>query len=165
MAGLVASAGCADPDFRADDEDARRLALLRDDPLAVALARSATCTEALAYYKPSSGKFEFAGVEPNVVRCSGPLGPEGVVGLVSAAEEAAWVPTLMSGSFELQKAFGDVWATAGVRTSPSALDVRLEMPPHGSTGYPPSPHEITVGRACVDAIATGQPRPSGCTIG
>ena len=158
--------GCgADSDFQANDEDARRLGLLRADPLSVYLGAPAGCTETLARYVPSDGlPLSFPGVENNTIRCPEPSSGAGIAGVVAAAEAARWEPALDYRQFQFAKQFGDVWARAKVITGPNGFHVNLTIPPHTHEGDAPVTAQLADGQACADAIKAGQPRPANCEV-
>ena len=161
---LLWGSGCADSHFTSDAEDARRLALLRGDPLTVYLGGPAGCEETPAHYRPSTGEpLDFAAVEPGLILCR-PVSGDGFPGLRATAEAAGWTTSAEGGEYQFHKRFGDVWAMAkvGVGFDGSGLYVRLTIPPHSSQGYPPSPRAVADGRACADAVAPGQPPAPGC---
>ena len=166
LAGLCgATASCADPDFRADAEDARRLDLLRSDRLSVYLGAPDRCTETMAVFVPSDGHpLSFDAVEDNVIRCSQPASGEGIAGVLAAAEEAGWSPAVDGGRFELSKQFGDLWATARFLTGSTSFDVEVTFPPHTREGDPPVPAQLAQGRTCADAVRARQPPAPDCGL-
>jgi hypothetical protein len=164
---LLGAPGCADSHFKPDAEDARRLALLHGDPLAVALA-AGTCTDSTAHYRPSSGEpLDFAAVEDNLVRCTRPAASrDEILAVLAAGEAAGWKPSVEDapgGNLRFRKRFGKVWASAEISASLGVV-VDITMPPHTSAGLPPTPADEALGRACVDAARAGRPTMPDCAL-
>jgi hypothetical protein len=158
---LVAAAGCADPNFKANGEDARRIGLLKGDEMYNYLLQRATCQDALARYVPSSGHLlDFAGISENRVICQ--LPNRAIAELFVAAEAAGWTPSVYVSNFEFRKKIGKLWASMEPATGDRAMTVTLALPEHSRKESGPGPSEIAEGRACLDAAKARTPPALSC---
>jgi hypothetical protein len=160
---LLATAGCADPDFVADGEDVRRLDVLKSDETYSYLVARTRCEEALARYVPRGGlPLDFAGISSNRIVCH--LSNVETTGLLAAAEAAGWTPSVSVSGFQFRKKLGKIWASMALGTGADGLTVTLLMPEHTRSGDKPGSSETAEGRACLEAVRTKAPPTPSCSL-
>lgn len=160
---LVVTAGCADPNFTSNGEDARRLDLLKADQMYGYLVARTQCEETLARYVPSNGlPLDFAEVERNRVTCQLPNDETGA--LVDAAEAAEWTPSIFLNTFEFRKKLGGLWAWMTLSTGTPTVTVTLALPEHTRQASGPGPSEIVEGKACLTSVRAKAPPTPSCSL-
>ncbi|HUR22436.1 MAG TPA: hypothetical protein VMZ73_01045 [Acidimicrobiales bacterium] len=160
---LIATGGCADPNFTSNGEDARRLDVLKTDAMYRYLTGRTGCEEALARYVPSKGlPLDFAGIEANHVTCD--LPNDETAELLVAAESAGWTPSVFLSSFQFRKKFGSIWGSMTLTTGADDFTVTLAAPDHTREGVPPGLSQTAEGRACLDAVRAHAPPTHACSL-
>ncbi|HUR22576.1 MAG TPA: hypothetical protein VMZ73_01765 [Acidimicrobiales bacterium] len=160
---LIATGGCADPNFTSNGEDVRRLDVLKTDAMYSYLMGRTRCEEALARYVPSNGlPLDLAGIEANRVTCN--LPNDETAELLVAAESAGWTPSVFLSSFEFRKKFGSIWGSMLLTTGVDDFTVTLALPDHTREGGAPGPSQTAEGRACLDAVRAHAPPTRACSL-